>query len=97
MSTQNKKLSLDDRLALVTRNLSKVSHIEVDQEKFKLSKDKTALFLCPAKVYELKEETGECIVNFENCLECGTCNVACSEYVKWKNPSGVFGVTYKFG
>ncbi len=97
MNTQAKKLSIDDRLALVARNVGRVSHIEVDQGKFKLSKDKAVLFLCPAKVYELKEETGECIVNFENCLECGTCNVACSEYVKWKNPSGVFGVTYKFG
>ena len=97
MSAQNKKLSIDDRLALAPRNVGRISHIEVDQEKFKLSRDKTALFLCPAKVYDLKEETGECIVNFENCLECGTCNVACSEYVKWKNPSGVFGVSYKYG
>ena len=97
MSAQNKKLSIDDRLALVTRNIGKISHIKVDQEKFKKSKDKTALFLCPAKVYVLNEETGECIVNFENCLECGTCSVACPEYVEWKNPSGVFGVCYKYG
>ncbi len=97
MSAENKKLSIDDRLALVQRNVGRVSHIEVNQEKFKLSKEKTALFICPAKVYDLKEETGECIVNFENCLECGTCNVSCSEYVKWKNPSGVFGVAYKYG
>lgn len=97
MSAQNKRLSIDDRLALVARNIGKVSHIKVDQEVFKKSKDKTALFLCPAKVYALNEETGECIINFENCLECGTCNVACSEYVEWKNPSGVFGVCYKHG
>lgn len=97
MSDQIKKLSIDDRLALTPRNVGRVSHIEVDQQKFKSSKEKAVLFLCPAKVYALNEETGECIINFENCLECGTCNVACSEYVKWKNPSGVFGVAYKYG
>jgi len=96
MST-DKKLSLDDRLALVKRKFDKASHIEIDQEKFKESKEKAILFLCPAKVYALNEETGECIINFENCLECGTCQVACPEYVKWKNPHGVFGITYKYG
>jgi len=97
MSDKPKILSLEDRLALVARKFDKVSHIEVNQEKFKESPDKAVLFLCPAKVYELKEETGECMVNFENCVECGTCQVACPEYIKWKNPRGVFGVSYKYG
>lgn len=97
MSEETKRLSIDDRLALVARNVGRVSHIEVDQEKFKSSKDKAVLFLCPAKVYVLNEETGECVINFENCLECGTCGTACPEYVTWQNPGGVFGVCYKYG
>ena len=97
MNNKIKILSLDDRLALVTRKCDKVSHIKVNQEKFKQSVDKAVLFLCPAKVYVLNEETGECIINFENCLECGTCQVACPEYVDWKNPHGVFGISYKYG
>lgn len=97
MKDKPKRLSVDERLALIARKVSKVSHIEVDQQKFKQSKDKAVLFLCPAKVYVLNEETGECIVNFENCIECGTCQVACPEYIKWRNPHGVFGITYKYG
>lgn len=97
MKDETKKASIDDRLALISRKVGKVSHIEVDQEKFKQSVDKDILFLCPAKVYVLNEETGECIVNFENCIECGSCQVACPEYVKWKNPHGVFGISYKYG
>ena len=97
MSDEKKKNSIDDRLALAARRVGGAAHIQVDQEKFKLSREKSALFLCPAKVYVLNEETGECIVNFENCLECGTCRVACQDYVTWKNPSGVFGVVYKYG
>lgn len=97
MNDKIKTLSLDDRLALVKRTFDKVSHIKVDQEKFQQSGNKAVLFLCPAKVYTLNEETGECIINFENCLECGTCQVACPEYIKWENPHGVFGITYKYG
>lgn len=97
MNDKPKILSLDERLALVARKFDKISHIEVNQEQFKRSSDKEVLFLCPAKVYTLNEETGECTVNFENCVECGTCQVACPEYIKWKNPHGVFGISYKYG
>jgi len=90
-------VSLDDKLALVKRKPGKESHITVDQEAFKKDPDKHVLFICPAKVYEEHAETGECVVNFENCLECGTCQVAAREYVKWENPQGGFGVSYALG
>ncbi len=90
-------VSLDDKLALVKRKFDKDSHITVDQELFRKDPDKVVLFICPAKVYELNEETGECIVNFENCLECGTCRVAAREYVVWENPQGGFGVSFALG
>jgi ferredoxin like protein len=97
MTAPTPVVSLDDKLALVKRKFDKESHIEVDQELFKKDPDKVVLFICPAKVYELNEETGECTVNFENCLECGTCQVAAREYVKWDNPQGGFGVCYGLG
>jgi ferredoxin like protein len=91
-----KKLTLEDRLYLVKRKIDKNSHIKVDQDEFKKDPVKPVLFICPAKVYTKNEETGECIINFDNCLECGTCQVT-SRYVTWKNPNGGFGVTYTFG
>ncbi|HUU29532.1 MAG TPA: 4Fe-4S dicluster domain-containing protein [archaeon] len=90
-------LSLEDKLGLVKRKIDKNSHIEVDQELFKNSSDRPILFICPAKVYEENPETGECLVNFENCLECGTCQVAARDCVKWKNPQGGFGVSFSLG
>ncbi|MEA1996919.1 MAG: 4Fe-4S dicluster domain-containing protein [Gemmatimonadota bacterium] len=90
-------LSLDDKLGLVKRKLDKDSHIELDQELFRKDSGRPILFVCPAKVYEENEETGECVVNFENCLECGTCQVVSRDYVKWKNPQGGYGVSYSFG
>ncbi len=91
------KATIEDKLFLVKYKPDKESHIVVDQEKFKADKQKAVLYICPAKVYELNEETGECMVAFENCLECGTCRVACMEYVEWKYPKGGFGVQYRFG
>ena len=88
-------ISMEDRLFLVQRNFGKKTHITVDQEAFKKDPVKPILFICPAKVFEEKESSGDCIVNFENCLECGTCQVA-SRYVKWTNPSSGCGVTYKY-
>lgn len=95
--TSKIKATIEDKLFLVKYKPDKESHIEIDQEKFKADPLKAVLFICPAKVYELKDETGECMVAFENCLECGTCRVACIEYVLWKYPRGGFGVQYRFG
>jgi len=91
------KSSIEDKLFLVKYKPDKESHIQVDQEKFKADPLKAVLYICPAKVYELNEETGECTVAFENCLECGTCYIAAGEYVTWKYPRGGFGVQYRFG
>lgn len=87
-------ISLEDRLFLVQRNFGKKSHIGVDQAAFQRDPVKPILFLCPAKVFILNQSNGECIVNYENCLECGTCQVA-SRYVRWTNPDGGSGVSYK--
>jgi ferredoxin like protein len=97
MLKEPKKLTLDDRLYVVQRKVDKASHIKVDQQKFKADPVRPILFLCPAKVYEQNEETGECKVNFENCLECGTCQVASPDYVEWKNPNSGYGITLIYG
>ena len=89
------KISMEDRLFLVQRNFDKKSHITVDQEAFKKDPVKPVLFICAAKVFILNPDNQECIVNHENCLECGSCQVA-SRYVQWKNPNSGFGVTYKY-
>ncbi|MFH1861710.1 MAG: 4Fe-4S dicluster domain-containing protein [bacterium] len=91
------KATIEDKLFLVKYKPDKETHIEVDQVKFKADGIKVILFICPAKVYELNEETGECLVAFENCLECGTCRVAAPDYVRWQYPKGSFGVQYRFG
>jgi ferredoxin like protein len=89
-------LTMAERLDLVRRRFADESHIEVDQEAFRNDPDRAVLFVCPAQVFKLNEEAGTCIVNFEDCLECGTCQVA-RRYTTWRNPKGGFGVTYRYG
>lgn len=92
----HESLSLEERLDLVRRRFDERSHIEVDQESFKNDPHRAVLFICPAEVFKLNEEDGSCIVNYEDCLECGTCQVA-RRYTTWRNPRGGFGVTYHYG
>ncbi len=92
----HKMLTLTERLDLVKRRFADESHIEVDQEAFRADADRAVLFICPAQVFKLNEETDSCIVNYEDCLECGTCQVA-RRYTVWRNPKGGFGVTYHYG
>ena len=89
-------MTLEERLGLVKRRLDSESHIEVDQEAFRADPDRAVLFMCPAQVFKLNEQDDSCIVNFEDCLECGTCQVA-RRYTTWRNPRGGYGVTYQFG
>lgn len=92
----HRPLSLAQRLDLVKRKLHDVSHIEVDQQAFRQDADRAVLFICPAQVFKHNAEDDTCIVNYEDCLECGTCQVA-RRYTTWNNPKGGYGVTYRFG
>jgi ferredoxin like protein len=93
---EKKKMSLEDKLALVKTKKDTVSHITVDLDKCVVCKNKVCLFICPAKTYE--EIDGKLVVNYENCLECGTCRIVCEDgVIQWENPRGKFGVTFLNG
>lgn len=90
-----KKLSLEDKLFLVKTKKDTVSHIKVDQEICRRCSYKkcVVLYVCPAKTYE--ERDGKIEAAYENCLECGTCRVACTDgAITWENPRGGFGVSF---
>jgi len=55
------------------------------------------LHICPANLYTLNEK-GEVVVDYEGCLECGTCLIACREdALTWHYPRAGYGVQYRFG
>lgn len=55
------------------------------------------LYVCPAHLYTLSED-GEVRVDYEGCLECGTCLIACRQgALTWHYPRAGYGVQYRFG
>ena len=55
------------------------------------------LHVCPANLYSLDEQ-GRVLVNYEGCLECGTCFIACrDDALTWHYPRASYGVQYRFG
>lgn len=94
-----KRLTLDERLGFTTFNSDSVSHISVDNEKCINCKTKACLYVCPTKVYYLKDD--KIHFNYQACLETGGCIVAChvlgNKGISWKYPRGGFGVIFRYG
>ena len=60
--------------------------------------EKPCICVCPGHLYSRSEETGEMVVEYAGCLECGTCLVACVPgSTLWVYPEGGFGVQYRYG
>lgn len=88
-----KSISLEDKLFLVKVKKDAQSHIKVNQEKCNSCVNKICLVVCPANTYE--EIDGKINASYDNCLECGSCRVACAEgAIAWENPHGGFGVSF---
>ncbi len=87
-------MSIDKKLHTLKYTPDTSSHLVPDKDKCAVCEHKICTIICPAQVYEDCNEN--LIVNYENCLECGACRLAC-EYIEWKHPRGTKGVMFKHG
>ncbi|MBW2038467.1 MAG: 4Fe-4S dicluster domain-containing protein [Deltaproteobacteria bacterium] len=86
------------KLALDAFKNDKESHILIRQEICKSCAEKYCLYVCPGGLYSINEETGELLIEYAGCLECGSCRVACPYgALEWSYPRGGFGVQYRYG
>ena len=95
---QNKEniKAIEDKLAVMKYNCSNSSHLIVDSVICKDCKEKICTFICPANVYSVDETSGEILVSYENCLECGACRIACpKKKIDWRYPEAGCGVVLK--
>jgi ferredoxin like protein len=92
-------MKIDEKLAIDAFKSDKESHIIINHETCRAKCTlRPCLFVCPAHLYALNEETGEMTVEYAGCLECGTCLIACAEgALSWSYPRGDYGVQYRFG
>ena len=89
-------LSITAKLGRNVFKLDKEPHIRIDAQICRtVCKKKVCLVVCPADLYELNEK-GDVVVNWEGCLECGTCLICCDDRaLAWHYPRGQFGVQYR--
>lgn len=91
-------MEIDKKLYTLKYSPDTVTHLHPNAHDCKLCENKPCTYICPAKVYEWNKEKQELIVNFENCLECGACRIACEKKsLEWEYPKGTKGVTFKKG
>ncbi|MBI2868260.1 MAG: 4Fe-4S dicluster domain-containing protein [Chloroflexi bacterium] len=91
-------MNIEDKLFLDRFKVDEESHLKITEggECARRCIEHACLYLCPANVYRLEDET--ITVNYEGCLECGSCRVACAFLkIEWRFPRGGYGVSHKFG
>lgn len=95
-------VGIDELLSVNKYNVDE-DHAHIELASDTLMKLEAAEFgklvrICPAGLYR---ETSDGVRSFDyaGCLECGTCRIACDDTIikKWKNPSPMMGVVYRFG
>jgi ferredoxin like protein len=90
--------TIEDKLFLDRFTVDATSHLAIKDEAVctEACDTQPCLFLCPANVYRL--EHGRISVNYEGCLECGSCRIGCPHFnIDWRFPTGGYGIRHKFG
>jgi ferredoxin like protein len=91
-------VNVQDKLFLDRFRVDEVSHLRIIDDKKCMDecRDQACLYLCPANVYRVEKD--HITVNYEGCLECGSCRIGCAELnIEWRFPKGGYGVSHKFG
>jgi ferredoxin like protein len=91
-------MKIEDKLFLDRFRVGTESHLRIiDGDKcFQDCEQKPCLNFCPANVYRL--EVDRISVNYEGCLECGSCRIGCPYLnIEWSFPRGGYGISHKFG
>ena len=93
------KVSIDDRLFLVTFKHAKESHLHIlDKQVCVKCEGQWCTHMCPAQVYNWNEKKKEIIISWENCLETAACLTGCPfENITFDYPKGGKGVEFRYG
>ena len=96
MSGEDTKKSIEDKLTTIKYNCDKEAHLIVANELCRICEKRCCTYICPAKVYSYDENTSTINVEYENCLECGACRIACPlNAIDWNYTRADYGVIYK--
>jgi ferredoxin like protein len=91
-------MKIEDKLFLDRFRVDEEPHIKVLNPEVCANDcpDQPCLYFCPAQVY--KAENGSIRVDYEGCLECGSCRIGCPHLnIEWRFPRGGYGVRHRYG
>lgn len=92
-------MDVEEKLAKVTWYEARETHLDIENEQTcRNCESRACEVICPAEVWVF--ENGEEIptIQWENCLECGSCRIACPDQnIVWRNHEGGEGFAFKFG
>jgi len=90
-------MDIKERLGLNKYDIDKeYAHITINEEICEKCPHHFCVLACPANCYNLIN--GKIVFNYEDCVECGTCSVACDRgSVSWHYPKSNHGIIYKYG
>jgi len=91
-------MKIEDKLFLDRFKVDEESHLKIKNSDICKNQcpDQPCLTICPANVYRL--EGDRIAVNYEGCLECGSCRIGCPNLnIEWRFPRGGYGISHKFG
>jgi ferredoxin like protein len=87
-------MDVEAKLSRNAFNLDRTPHIVVNDAICSGCANRVCLRVCPADLYKLDGQ--RMVVNWEGCLECGTCMACCDDgALSWEYPRGGFGVEYR--
>ena len=98
-SEQARTKAIEDRLYSDETRPDGRSHLEIAEPAVCLEcPDRPCALVCPSATYRWHEDEHRIVVNFENCLECGTCRIVCPKAnISWRYPMGGMGICYRYG
>ena len=71
------------------------AHIVVDSELCADCTTRECVVACPANLF-VPTSAGGIVFNYEQCFECGTCYLVCTQEgaITWNYPAGGYGVVF---
>ena len=99
--TKNKEsksytMTIEEKLFETKLRPNTESHITVNDDFCILCKGKECTKFCPSNVFSWSIIDDELIVAYENCLECGACNIGCPyKAIDFTYPKPPHGVAYR--
>jgi len=93
------KMTITDRLFTIRYKSDDAPHLKIKDEWLCANcETQNCTYICPANVYEWNSAQFKLNVSHENCLECGTCRIAClHSNIEWKYTLGGRGIAYRYG